>query len=117
LKLFFFFFFFFHSSSNDNKYRHIADSAFKRQFLQNIEGNRRATLGPTDVVRTAIERNPELDRSLQQELEGYESKKAYLDMQFERARLPAASKRVEILELLRHNQVVVISGETGRLFY
>ncbi|KAF4518531.1 hypothetical protein B566_EDAN004275 [Ephemera danica] len=96
-----------------SKYEHIADSAFKRQFLQNLEDNRRASLGPRDVVRTAIERNPELDMTLQKEIQSYESNKKYIDMQFNRARLPASSKQEEILQLLRENQVIVISGETG----
>lgn len=39
--------------------------------------------------------------------------KEYMDMKKKRSDLPITAYREEILEIMKHNQVLIISGETG----
>ena len=114
-----YFFYSVHSSASsstniESKYDHIADSAFKQRFLQNIASNQSGLSQSSKVVRTALERNPEMDERLRNEWEKQQSGEDYIDMLFSRARLPSNSKKAEILQALQENQVLVISGDTGQ---
>lgn len=101
------------SSRLENKYTHINDSQFKRKFLNIVSGNIQENLAKALLVSPGIEANSKLDQSL---LEDYKSKATlpdYGNMMKFRLKLPSYQKRSEILQLIRENQVVVISGETG----
>lgn len=41
----------------------------------------------------------------------------FISMYKKRSKLPSFKKKDEILELIRNNQVILISGETGMITY
>jgi HrpA-like RNA helicase len=96
------------------KFENIADGDFKQRFLKNLEGNIRSSSQLPDQVFDQMVQDPELDEKLIKE---HERKKncdfAFMKMQQERAKLPAADKCNEVVEAVKKNQVIVISGETG----
>jgi ATP-dependent RNA helicase DHX36 len=51
---------------------------------------------------------------LKNELEAKSKNPRYRSMCAIRKKLPSYSKKDEILELIRNNQVILISGETGK---
>lgn len=54
---------------------------------------------------------------LRNELEAKRKNPKYRSMCEKRKKLPSYGKKDEILELIRNNQVILISGETGVLFF
>lgn len=97
-------------------YDHIEDSHFKRKFLNTISNSFEDKLNEISKSASHIQRNSELDLQLQQQLEYLEklpSDSPYKKLLKIRHNLPAFKSRVEILECIEANQVVVISGETG----
>ncbi|CAB3376910.1 Hypothetical predicted protein [Cloeon dipterum] len=91
------------------KYHEIGESEFKRRFLQNLEGNLKGRSPPFEPMVQDIE----LDDSLKLDLKRKQMDFRYIKMKQDRAKLPAADKRAEVVDAVRENQVVVISGETG----
>ncbi|CAH0564481.1 unnamed protein product [Brassicogethes aeneus] len=98
------------SKEKATDYSHVEDSVFKRDFLRIIRGN------INDILDEA---SSELipDHRLDEMLYSFNQNKAD-DFQYKlllkkRKKLPSFEKRVELLELIEKNQVVVISGETG----
>ncbi|XP_017885738.1 ATP-dependent RNA helicase DHX36 isoform X2 [Ceratina calcarata] len=97
----------------ENKYVHIHDSQFKRKFINIISGSIQDNLAKMLLAKSRLERNPELDTKFLNEYKQKQSYTEYENMLKFRKKLPCYQKRSEILELIRENQVVVISGETG----
>ncbi|KZC09687.1 PREDICTED: ATP-dependent RNA helicase DHX36 [Dufourea novaeangliae] len=101
------------NSRLENKYTHIHDSQFKRKFLNIVSGNIQENISKAVLLKSGIERNSSLDDQLLDEYKSKESTGEYESMMKFRLKLPAYEKRSEILELIKENQVAVISGETG----
>jgi HrpA-like RNA helicase len=101
-------------SSAVERYSHIGESSFKREFLQNITGSMATSLERSLLVGTSLVQDKELDTLFKMRLLAKQSGKHYQKMMEFRQRLPSFGMRDQILELLEHNQVVVISGETGK---
>ncbi|XP_033322028.2 ATP-dependent DNA/RNA helicase DHX36 isoform X1 [Megalopta genalis] len=106
-----------HTDNSDSilekRYSHIYDSQFKRKFLNIVCGNIQENIEKAVLGKTGLERNSCLDEELLQEYERKSLSAEYANMLNFRLKLPAYQKRLEVLELIRNNQVVVISGETG----
>jgi HrpA-like RNA helicase len=100
------------------KMEDITESEFKQRFLKNLEGNIRSNSQLPGLVFDQMVQDTELDEKLKKE---HERKKncdfAFMKMQQERAKLPAAEKCEEVVEAVKKNQVIVISGETGEQYY
>ncbi|XP_048776518.2 ATP-dependent DNA/RNA helicase DHX36-like isoform X2 [Ostrea edulis] len=60
-----------------------------------------------------VNRQPDLDAELKEELEEKMKSSKYRNMLSSRQRLPAYKQRKEIIQLINSNQVIVLSGETG----
>lgn len=101
------------NSRLENKYTHIHDSQFKRKFLNIVSGNIQENLAKAMLVKSVVERNSDLDDKLLSEYKLKASLAEYESMMKFRLKLPTYHKRTEILQLIKENQVVVISGETG----
>ncbi|XP_076228414.1 ATP-dependent DNA/RNA helicase DHX36 isoform X2 [Nomia melanderi] len=101
------------NSRMENKYTHIHDSQFKRMFLNIVSGNIQENIAKAVLVKSRIERDSDLDDKLLNEQRSKEFSEEYENMMKFRLKLPAYQKRLEIIELVNKNQVVVISGETG----
>ncbi|XP_043788286.1 ATP-dependent DNA/RNA helicase DHX36-like [Apis laboriosa] len=97
----------------ENKYIHIHDSQFKRKFMNMVSGNIQENLAKALMVKSKLERDIELDTKLIAEYKAKQSLQKYMDMIKVRSKLPSYKKKSEILELIKENQVIVISGETG----
>lgn len=103
------------NSEYDNKYHHIHDSQFKRKFLEILNGDMEHNLAKAMSMESKLQRNNDVDRILLNEYKDKQTQDDYLNMLKFRAKLPAYHKKSEILQLIEDNQVVVISGETGKL--
>lgn len=101
--------------SERGKYSQIHDTQFKRKFLDTIYGDMQHNLAKAMNVKSKLERNSEIDRILRNEYKEKQSQDTYQNMLKFRLKLPAYKKKLEILQLIEDNQVVVISGETGKL--
>lgn len=101
----------------ENKYIHIHDSQFKRKFINMVSGNIQENLAKALMVKSKLERDIELDTKLLAEYKAKQSLQKYMDMIKIRSKLPSYQKRSEILELIKENQVIVISGETGKFIF
>ncbi|XP_078045232.1 ATP-dependent DNA/RNA helicase DHX36 [Augochlora pura] len=97
----------------EKKYSHIYDSQFKRKFFNIVCGDIQENIGKAVLEKSGLERNNRLDEELLQEHTSKSYSTEYANMMKFRLKLPAYQKRLEILELVKNNQVVVISGETG----
>ncbi|GLH02661.1 ATP-dependent RNA helicase DHX8 [Gryllus bimaculatus] len=103
-----------HEKVLEDKYQHIPDSVFKRKFLQNIVGNFRASKGIPRDIPCALERNATLDFNLKTKLtDQMQNSPGYKRMMQVRSQLPVFESKDYILDMIKENQVVVISGETG----
>ncbi|KAB7504711.1 ATP-dependent RNA helicase DHX36, partial [Armadillidium nasatum] len=96
-------------------YQNVGNSKFKKDYKANIKGNKLSDLGINKKKEFSMEskRSPEIDRKYFEELEEKENDERYQKMLNFRKRLPCYNKREEVLKLIRENQVVVLSGETG----
>lgn len=101
--------------SEHGKYSQIHDTQFKRKFLDIVYGDMRHNLAKAMNVKSKLERNSGIDRILRNEYKEKQSQDTYENMLKFRLKLPAYKKKLEILQLIEDNQVVVISGETGKL--
>lgn len=97
----------------ENMYMHINDSQFKKKFLNIISGNIQESLMKSIYTSSKLERNEVLDEKFYREHMTMVNSKEYTNMLKFRKQLPAFNKRQEILDLLEHHQVILISGETG----
>ncbi|XP_043506605.1 ATP-dependent DNA/RNA helicase DHX36 isoform X2 [Frieseomelitta varia] len=97
----------------ENKYMHIHDSQFKRKFMNMVSGNLHENLDRALLVKSRLERDSDLDKMLFNEFKVKTATQEYQSMEKIRLKLPAHHKKVDILRLLKTNQVIVISGETG----
>lgn len=100
----------------ENKYVHIRDSQFKRKFMNMVSGNMQENLARALLVKSKLERDIELDKKLLNEHRTLQSMQEYENMKQFRLKLPSYHKRSRILDLIKENQVIVISGETGKFF-
>lgn len=98
-----------------NKYDHISDSQFKKKFLEIVHGDIQHNLAKAMITESKLQRNSELDRKLLKEYKDKQIQDDYLNMLKFRIKLPSYHKKSEILQLVENNQVIVISGETGKL--
>nr|XP_054764413.1 ATP-dependent DNA/RNA helicase DHX36-like [Lytechinus pictus] len=110
-------------SLNDEQERQI------KRMLREVEGLRENTpqsnaqpqpkmMRPADVVCQnfyghGLMQDPKLDQQLQEDMIKKEKSEQYRKMQTFRQKLPSFKMKDELLSLIRSNQVVVISGETG----
>jgi HrpA-like RNA helicase len=107
---------------NDNsnlipQYGHIFDSKFKTKFLKLITGNLHEKLQQTIVATSLLEKDKNIDTNLIVELNNRRSSTKYKDLLKFRSKLPAYKNRLKILDLINANQVVLISGETGKYIF
>lgn len=98
----------------ENKYIHIHDSQFKRSFMKMVSGNIQENISSALTIETKLKRDTKLDAKLLDEYKTKQSLPKYVKMAQFRSKLPSYEKRSEILKLVRENQVVLISGETGK---
>jgi len=103
------------STSDDNKYHHIHDSQFKRKFLEIINGDIQHNLAKAVSMESRLQRDSNIDKMLLNDYKEKQLQNDYLKMLKFRTKLPVYQKMSEILQLIEDNQVVVISGETGKL--
>lgn len=101
------------NSEYDDKYQHIHDSQFKRKFLEIINGNIEHNLVKAINMESKLQRNSNMDTILLNEYKDKQIQDNYLNMLKFRQKLPVYHKKSEILQLIKDNQVIVISGETG----
>lgn len=104
------------SNIDGNKYHYIHDSQFKKKFLEIINGDIQQNITKAMSMESQLQRNDDIDRMLLDEYNEKQNHDSYKNMLNFRSRLPAYHKRFEILQLVKNNQVVVISGETGKLY-
>lgn len=102
------------NSGLENKYTHIHDSQFKRKFLNIVSGNIHENLTKAVFLKSRLTRDSDLDDKLLDEQKSQTSLQEYENMLKFRMKLPAYKMREEILQVIKENQVVVISGETGK---
>jgi hypothetical protein len=102
------------ASSAADRYSHISESSFKRKFLQNITGNIEENLERSLLVGTSLTQDRELDKLFKTRLLDKQNSKQYQKMMEFRQRLPTFRMKDRILDLVEQNQVIVISGETGK---
>ncbi|KAK7086921.1 hypothetical protein SK128_013296 [Halocaridina rubra] len=92
------------------------ESDFKRAYAANVEANqlRDATgLAELKSERVGLQRNEGLDNHFYEELVEQQNNELYKKMLEFRKKLPSYKMRDEIVDLVRENRVVVLSGETG----
>lgn len=99
----------------EDRYVHIHDSQFKKKFLNIVSGNIQETLSKASCSESKLERDTDLDEKLLDEYKAKQYTEEYENMMKFRRKLPSYDKKSEIIQLIRENQVVVISGETGKL--
>ncbi|CAH0382485.1 unnamed protein product [Bemisia tabaci] len=95
------------------RYRHIKESDFKRRYLNNITGSIEENICKSLSTNVVLKRDPQLDDAYHSELISKQQSKKYNSMLEFRKKLPAYQMRHQLIELIRSNQIVVISGETG----
>lgn len=91
-------------------YDHVEDSYFKRKFLSNINGSIVEKLHNSG---TQIVTNPDLDDKLYREQFMKLKNSKFLALKEIREKLPAFSKKDDLLKMINDNQVILVSGETG----
>ncbi|KAK1168498.1 ATP-dependent DNA/RNA helicase DHX36 [Acipenser oxyrinchus oxyrinchus] len=69
--------------------------------------------GDLDFLLQDIVRDSSLDQELKSDLQKKKSDPKYLEMRRFREKLPSYNMKKELVELIKSNQVVVVSGETG----
>lgn len=120
-----------------DKYKHLEDTPFKRQFLSVLSGSIQSTLEKAvrvnsvsvepiyaiillkifslEVIFQKLQRNRTLDIDVLQQCQVKSKKPAVRNMFRARMNLPAFNMQSEILYLINNYPVVLISGETGHL--
>ncbi|PWZ01162.1 P-loop containing nucleoside triphosphate hydrolase protein [Testicularia cyperi] len=63
--------------------------------------------------RSALVRDPDVDRRLQQQQRELHSSTSFSKMSAIRKSLPAAAAASDVLDMIRNNRVVIVAGETG----
>ncbi|XP_050431299.1 ATP-dependent DNA/RNA helicase DHX36 isoform X2 [Adelges cooleyi] len=96
-----------------DRYKKLEDSTFKRKFLDNITGSIEDNLAASVQSNSKLQNVEMRNAALKNELEAKRKNPKYRSMCEIRKKLPSYSKREEILDLLKNNQVILISGETG----
>nr|CAD7423822.1 unnamed protein product [Timema monikensis] len=96
------------------KYSHIGESEFKRKFLQNITGSIGSKMDNSLFMTSVLAKDSKLDESLKERLQAKQENSARYNQMLEfRKKLPSFQMRQDILQMVRENQVILISGETG----
>ncbi|CAL4111567.1 unnamed protein product, partial [Meganyctiphanes norvegica] len=90
----------------------MSDSAFKRAYIENVHANQGLSSMSAEVC-CGLERIPHLDEKFKEELETQMNHPQFIKMREGRKRLPSYQMQDEILQTIRDNNVVVLSGETG----
>ncbi|XP_015173793.1 PREDICTED: ATP-dependent RNA helicase DHX36 isoform X2 [Polistes dominula] len=101
------------NSDLESKYTHIDDSRFKQKFLELLSGNIQDNIVKAMSIKSGLERDPVTDKILFEEFNKKKNSNEYVAMQAFRKKLPSYDKKAEILDLIKNNPVIVISGETG----
>lgn len=110
------------SNENDDvenitkNYGHIKESQFKKKFLDIISGSIQEKLAQSMSLTPSFIKNDKLDKLLKEEQAIREKSSRYQNMMEFRSKLPSFKMKDEILNIIDKNQVVVISGETGKYF-
>ena len=60
-----------------------------------------------------LNRNPEIDQNLFDDLRKKQSSSMYLNLDIKRSRLPITAYRQQILDTIEQNQILILVGETG----
>ncbi|XP_057325710.1 ATP-dependent DNA/RNA helicase DHX36 [Microplitis mediator] len=97
----------------EDKYTHIRDSEFKRNFLNIISISIQEKLAKSMSMKVKLVKNESLDEQLKEDQKLRKSAPEYVKMMDFRRKLPSYKMKEEILKTVDSNQVVVISGETG----
>jgi len=105
------------SENLDNRLSKMNESQFKREYIANVHANHLREIGGVNMKpeerRSGLKRNAQLDHEYYMELNDKMHSPKFMHMLEERKYLPSFNQRQEILDSIRDNQVVVISGETG----
>ncbi|KAE8747229.1 hypothetical protein FOCC_FOCC006021 [Frankliniella occidentalis] len=97
-----------------SKYNHLQDSHFKTNFLRSLTESIDSKIERLLQRHIALERKPSVDKKLKDLLlDKKNNNQRYISMYEGRKKLPSFQMQDSILKLIRDNQVVVISGETG----
>ncbi|KAK8400341.1 hypothetical protein O3P69_003203 [Scylla paramamosain] len=94
----------------------IEESDFKRAYLANVFGNQLRDKGGLEAMKKntlGLHRRTDLDNRLYEDLVDQQNNQMYQRMLEVRKKLPSYKMRDEIVDTIRNNQVVVLSGETG----
>ncbi|CAG9773153.1 unnamed protein product [Ceutorhynchus assimilis] len=100
------------SSDKSGSYKHLEETEFKHEFLKHKGGSIIDKLKSIHESRSKFKNIIEDDRLLL-DMQRKESSSNYKKMLEFRSKLPSMKMKDEILNLIEHNQVTVISGETG----
>ena len=96
------------------KYETLNDSPFKRKFLDILQGNDVSTASENrSEINNVLASIPKLDERLLEEFLLKDSNEEFQKMLALRMKLPAWSRKEDILKAVRDNQIVIICGETG----
>lgn len=93
------------------RYKHVEDSQFKRNFLRSICGNIQDRINTTKTC--TLRKDEVLDDSYLRDEQTKTTNPQVRNMMAFRRKLPAWDKREEILQALSRNRVILITGETG----
>ncbi|VVC42551.1 Hypothetical protein CINCED_3A018746 [Cinara cedri] len=97
----------------NDRYKKLEDSNFKKIFLNNITGTMEENLVASIQSNMKLQNDEVKNDRLKKDLEDKKENPKYRSMCAVRRKLPSYKKKDEILELIRKNQVILISGETG----
>ncbi|XP_014241790.1 ATP-dependent RNA helicase DHX36-like [Cimex lectularius] len=98
--------------TDEEKYKHIEESTFKKNFLNSIGGLMSEIISHSEYT-TDMNRDAQKDWMYMEQEKYKATSTKYQEMQKFRKKLPAMSKKFEIIKHLKTNNVLLISGETG----
>lgn len=94
----------------------IGESDFKRAYVANVRGNQLRDLDGLSALRgdqLGLLKREDIDNRLYENMLEQQKNQQYQQMLAIRKKLPSYKMRDEIVDTIRDNQVVVLSGETG----
>ncbi|XP_026683360.1 ATP-dependent RNA helicase DHX36-like [Diaphorina citri] len=97
----------------EDKYKHVGESAFKRSFLNSISGTLEEKIASAMASNFKLLNDPVLDAAFKKEMIRKLQSRRYQEMLEARKKLPSYQMRDAVLDMVRNNQITVISGETG----
>lgn len=97
----------------DNGIDDLPENQFKTDFLKKINGTFEENM-QKHLSGVCMKQDPLVDKALLDDFERRGEISSYTEMSIQKQKLPSFVKRKTILEAIEENQIVVISGETGR---